>query len=231
MNQPKAHILLVEDDPAILRGLTDVFVFHGFSIKGVADGAEGLSEALSGRYDLAVLDVMLPSLDGFSICRELRAKKPGQAIIMLTAKGAEKDIVTGFSAGADDYVPKPFSIAELMVRVEAVLRRAGKNLGDESFSVCGITVDGATLTARQGDKELSLTRREVDILCHLARAGERIVGKKELLSEVWQYRDPDVETRTVDIHIQKLRKKLAELSGGLPIIQTVRGEGFRISCE
>ncbi|MEW5736861.1 MAG: response regulator transcription factor [Thermodesulfobacteriota bacterium] len=230
MKQAKASILLVEDDPAILRGLTDVFVFHGFSIKGVSDGAEGLSEALNGRYDLAILDVMLPSLDGFSICRELRQKKPAQAIIMLTAKGAEKDIVTGFSAGADDYVPKPFSIAELMVRVEAVLRRAGKNLGNETVDVCGVSFDGATLTARCEGREASLTRREMDIVCYLSKAGERIVSKKELLSEVWQYLDASVETRTVDIHIQKLRKKIGDLTGDNPLIQTVRGEGYRIVC-
>jgi len=231
IKKPKAKILVVEDDPSILRGLTDVFVFNGFQVAGVEDGGEGLAKALEETYDLIVLDVMLPTRDGFAICQEVRKEKPGQAIIMLTAKGSEHDIITGFKAGADDYVTKPFSLRELMVRVEALLRRSGKHLGDEQLTIRGLCFDGKTLTASYKDTSLELTRRELDIILYLHLHRDRIVSKKDLLSEVWQYTDPDIETRTVDIHIQKLRKKIASLIGDTPFIATIRGEGYRLEPE
>jgi DNA-binding response OmpR family regulator len=229
--KPKANILVVEDDLSILRGLMDVFVFNGFQVAGIEDGGEGLSKALEETYDLIVLDVMLPTLDGFAICKEVRKQKPGQAIIMLTAKGSEDDVVAGFKAGADDYVSKPFSLRELMVRVEALLRRAGKSVGDEQVTIRGLSFDGKTLTASYKDNSLELTRREMDIILYLHLHRDRIVSKRDLLSEVWHYTDADIETRTVDIHIQKLRKKIASLIGDMPFIVTVRGEGYRLEPE
>ncbi|MCP4403947.1 MAG: response regulator transcription factor [bacterium] len=227
----KASILVVEDDRAILHGLLDVLVFNGYEVMGIEDGAEGLRMALSQNFDALILDLMLPSLDGLSICRRIREKKPGQGIIMLTAKGAEDDIVKGFKAGADDYVGKPFSLRELMVRLEAVLRRAGRSVGDEEIRLGGILFSGKTLNASRSDRTIELTRREMDILLYLHRKQDRIVSKKELLAEVWNYPDPEIETRTVDIHIQKLRKKLTELCPEQSLIQTIRGEGYRISEE
>ena len=231
MQRPRATILLIEDDPAILHGLLDVLVFNGYEATGVEDGGEGLRKSLEERYDLIILDVMLPTLDGFSICRVVREKRPTQAIIMLTAKGSEQDIVTGFKAGADDYVSKPFSLRELLVRVEAVLRRKGKNLGDERIHAHGISFDGKTLTASCNERSVELTRREMDIVLYLHRHRDQIVSKKELLSEVWNYADTDVETRTVDIHILKLRKKIDSLIGDIPFIVTIRGEGYRLEPE
>jgi DNA-binding response OmpR family regulator len=231
MKKPRASILVVEDDPAILKGLLDVFVFNGYQAKGLEDGGEGLSAGLEEDHDLIILDVMLPTLDGFSICQAIRKKKPGQGIIMLTAKGSEDDIVTGFKAGADDYVSKPFSLRELMVRVEAVLRRTGKNLGDEQIRFKGIFFDGKTLNASYENHTIELTRREMDIIAYLYRHMDRIVSKKELLTEVWQYADANIETRTVDIHILKLRKKITDLMGDLPVIVTIRGEGYRLEPE
>jgi len=231
MREPRASILVVEDDPAILKGLLDVFVFNGYQAKGLEDGGEGLSAGLEENYDLIILDVMLPTLDGFSICKAVRKKKPGQGIIILTAKGSEDDIVTGFRAGADDYVSKPFSLRELMVRVEAVLRRTGKNLGDEQIRFKGIFFDGKTLNASYENHTIELTRREMDIIVYLYRHMDRIVSKKELLTEVWQYADADIETRTVDIHILKLRKKITALMGNIPVILTIRGEGYRLEPE
>jgi len=131
MKQPKARILVVEDDRALLHGLLDVLVFNGYEVKGVEDGGVALRVGVDEQFDLILLDVMLPTIDGFSICKEIRKEKPAQGIIIITAKGAEDDIVTGFKAGADDYITKPFSLREVMVRVEAVLRRTGKSLGDE----------------------------------------------------------------------------------------------------
>lgn len=231
MVKKRAAILIVEDDPAILRGLLDVLVFNGYAPEGVEDGGEGLNKASAGRYDLVLLDVMLPTLDGFALCRELRRKKPDQAIVMLTAKGAENDIVAGFKAGADDYISKPFSLRELMVRIEAVLRRAGKTLGDEMLCINGISFDGKTLTAACPPNLVELTRREMDIIVYLYRNSSRIVSKKELLLKVWEYRDAEIETRTVDIHIQKLRKKITVLAGDVPFLTTVRGQGYRLELR
>jgi DNA-binding response OmpR family regulator len=229
MKPPKARILVIEDDPAILQGLQDVLVFNGFSADGAADGGQGLNTALTHDYDLILLDVMLPTLDGFSICRQVRARKPGQAIVMITAKGSEDDIVTGFKAGADDYVAKPFSLRELMVRVEAVLRRAGKPLGAERIEHRGIVFDGQNLQAVHDGRIQELTRREMDIVVYLYRNRQRIVSKKELLTEVWHYADADIETRTVDIHMLKLRKKISALNHDTAFIQTIRGEGYRLA--
>jgi len=231
VKKPKASILVVEDDMAILQGLLDVLVFNGYQAAGVEDGGEGLEKALKERHDLIILDVMLPSLDGFTICKKVRKEKPNQAIIILTAKGSEDDIVSGFKAGADDYVSKPFSLRELMVRVEAVLRRAGKTLGDEQIHSHGIFFDGKTLMATYNEGVIELTRREMDIILYLHRKKDQIVSKKELLTEVWNYADPEIETRTVDIHMLKLRKKITSLIGDIPFILTVRGEGYRLETE
>jgi len=228
MKKSKATILIVEDDPAIKNGLMDVLVFNGYAVSGTEDGGEGLEKALAQNYDLIILDVMLPTMDGFSICKKVRRKKPSQGIIMLTAKGSEDDIVTGFKAGADDYIAKPFSLRELMVRVEAVLRRMGKNLGDEQIHLGGITFDGKTLTASHKDQTVELTRREMDIMVYLYRHSDRIISKKELLIEVWNYADANIETRTVDIHILKLRKKISGLVDAGSLIITVRGQGYRL---
>lgn len=229
MQSSRATILVVEDDPAILAGLLDVLVFNGFAAEGAEDGPRGLELALSGRFDVVLLDVMLPGMDGFSLCRELRAKRPTQSVIMLTAKGAEEDVLTGFNAGADDYVSKPFSLRELMARVEAVLRRSGKAVEQAPVRFGVLSFDPTTLKASCADAEQDVTRREMDIFAYLAAHRQRIVTKKELLTEVWHYADVDIETRTVDIHIQKLRKKLSGLVGETPVILTVRGEGYRLA--
>jgi two-component system response regulator RegX3 len=231
VKKPKARILIVEDDTALLSGLQDVLVFNGYDVKGVEDGGAGLRVGVDEQFDLIILDVMLPTLDGFSICEKIRNKKPEQGIIIITAKGAEDDIVTGFKAGADDYITKPFSLREVMVRVEAVLRRTGKNLGDEEVDMKGIFFDGKNLKAQAGNQSVDLTRREMDIIIYLQRHQDRIVSKKELLTEVWHYADADIETRTVDIHMLKLRKKIVALIGDTPLIETVRGEGYRLVPE
>jgi DNA-binding response OmpR family regulator len=229
--KPRASILVVEDDPAILQGLLDIFAFNGFEAEGVEDGGEGLRHALGGAYDLLILDVMLPTMDGFGICAQVRKARPTQAVIMLTAKGSESDIVAGFKAGADDYVCKPFSLRELMVRVEAVLRRAGKPLGEDQVDLGGILFDGRTLIASCGEESVELTRREMDIMAYLQRHRDRIVSKRELLKEIWNYSDPEIETRTVDIHVLKLRKKITFLTPRSPLIATIRGEGYRLETE
>ena len=228
MPPAKARILVVEDDPAILNGLMDVLVFNGYQTEGVEDGKAGLDKALHQTFDLIILDVMLPSLDGFAICRKVRQNKPSQGILMLTAKGAENDVVRGFKTGADDYVSKPFSLRELLVRVEALLRRSGKLTGETAIHHDGIHFRGKTLEAAAGDQIIALTRREMDIIVYLHRHQDRIVSKKELLTEVWHYADAEIETRTVDIHLLKLRRKLSALNPDTGFIQTIRGEGYRL---
>ena len=216
MKKPKAHILIVEDDQAILSGLSDVLIFNGYSVKGAADGGEGLQMILDEQFDLVLLDVMLPTMDGFTICKRVREAKPA---------------VEAMNEGAYDYVPKPFSLRELIVRVEAVLRRSGKHLGDERIECGGILFDGKNLRAQCGPHILDLTRREMDIIVYIHRHKDRIVSKKELLTEVWRYADADIETRTVDIHMLKLRKKLTTLNNQANLIQTIRGEGYRLHNE
>ncbi len=231
MGKTKSHILIVEDDPAIRNGLSDVLVFNGYSVTAVEDGRDGLELLLNSHFDLVLLDVMLPSMDGFTICRESRSEKPNQPIIMITAKGAEDDIVTGFKAGADDYITKPFSLRELTVRVEAILRRSGKPLGDEQVSIRGVVFDGRNLLAQYSGNTAAITRKEMDIIIYLHRFQERIVAKKELLTEVWHYADAGIETRTVDIHMLKLRKKIQSLGFMGDFITTIRGEGYRLEHE
>ena len=239
MPAKKIRILIVEDDPGILEGLLDLFAFHGYAPEGVADGVEGLRTALEETFDLVILDVMLPGLDGFSICRELRAKKPNQAILMLTAKGAESDVVTGFRTGADDYVRKPFSLRELLVRVEAVLRRSGKAPAPKLLTIGGLVFDGENLILKNGEAKTSLTCREMEIIAYLDRHRGRTISQQELLTEVWQYAHPDIETRTVDIHMAKLRKKIAAVApkfdpaakDGKPFLRTVRGKGYQLAAD
>ena len=231
MKNAKGRILVVEDDAALLRGLLDVLVFNGYEVKGIDDGGVGLRVGIDEQFDLILLDIMLPTLDGLSICKEIRKEKPVQGIIMITAKGSEDDIVLGFKAGADDYIPKPFSLRELMVRIEAVLRRIGKNLGDEEVNVGEIFFDGKNLRAHSKSDSVELTRREMDIVIYLHHHRDRIVSKKELLTEVWHYADVDIETRTVDIHMLKLRKKIVTLIGNGAFIETIRGEGYRLKFQ
>lgn len=228
MTVRKAEILIVEDDPALLKGLLDVLVFNGFTARGMEDGVTGLETALENRFDLVILDVMLPGMDGFSICREIRKRKPEQAIMMLTAKGSEDDIVNGLQVGADDYMKKPFSLRELIARVKALIRRTGLCVPEDKLQLGTLVFDPVRLVAQTDGSEVELTRREMDIVYYLNRNKNRIVSKMELLEKVWNYTVTDIETRTVDIHIQKLRKKIKKMQGERRFIVTVRGEGYRL---
>jgi len=228
----KAEILVVEDEAAICSGLCDVLVYHGHAPTGVPSGEEGLQRALGGQYALVLLDVMLPGMNGFDVCRELRARRPAQAILMLTARGAEDDVLEGFRCGADDYVTKPFSVAELVARVEALLRRAGGRApaAVESFEFGGWRVDPAARAAACAHSTVQLTAREVALLALFARERGRIVSRRRLLVEVWGLQHVEqIHTRTVDMHIAKLRKKIASHApaGAADAIETVRGEGYR----
>ena len=228
MGERPLRILVVEDEIAIQRGLCDVLAYHGYEPTGVDDGEAGLREGLSGSFDLVVLDVMLPSMSGFEVCEELRAVERELPILMLTARGSEEDVLRGFRAGADDYVTKPFSISELVARVEALLRRTTRRAEPprEAFDFGPFRVDPEQRSmARDGSSE-DLTQREVQLLSVLARERGRIVSRRALLAEVWELGCAErIETRTVDMHIAKLRRKLG--GDGHALIATIRGEGYR----
>jgi DNA-binding response OmpR family regulator len=231
MEPTKPRILVVEDEAAIRDGLADVLVYHGYRVDAVGDGREGLQKALSGRYDLVLLDVMLPGRDGFSICDEIRKVDRDQPIIMLTAKTSDEDIVNGLTLGADDYVAKPFAIAQLVLRVKAVLRRSrvGAELAAQILLEGGVEIDTRNLSGRRGSTELAFTRREIEILQYLQANTERPVSRAELLTRVWGYdRTADIETRTVDIHIAKLRRKIEVDAKEPRNLITVRGAGYRL---
>jgi len=227
----KPRLLIVEDETPIRVGLADVFVFHGYQVDVAADGREGLAKALSGQFDLILLDIMLPGIDGFTLCNRVRERDRDQPIIMLTARTRDEDIVHGLSLGADDYVSKPFSVAELVLRVQAVLRRTRGGTDDLRQIRLGsdIEVDLANLAGKRGREALSFTRREADLLRYLAANTDRSITREELLARVWGYaRTQDLETRTVDIHIAKLRRKIEPDPAEPRYLVTVRGAGYRL---
>jgi two-component system response regulator RegX3 len=225
------QVLIIEDEPAIRTGLTDALVFHGYEVTSESDGRLGLELALSGRFDLILLDIMLPHLDGFTICNEIRKVDRDQPIIMLTAKSSDEDIINGLSLGADDYVPKPFSVAQLILRIKAVLRRS--SIGVEAERMLdldgNIRIDLENLSGSHGGETLAFTRREADILRYLRDHADRPVSRDELLTKVWGYaRSAGIETRTVDIHIAKLRRKIEPEPKTPRNLLTIRGAGYRL---
>lgn len=230
----RKRILVVEDEDSIRRGLIDVLDHHGHEAASVASGEAGLELLVDPEagFDLVLLDVMLPGLSGFELCRRLRADSRTEPVpvLMLTAKGSEDDVVEGLEAGADDYVTKPFSIRELMARVDALLRRsAGARPAGETLTFGTHEVDRGSLTATSNASgqacTVDLTPRELALIELFHRERGRILSRRTLLQEVWDMRSAaDVETRTVDVHVGKLRKKLGA-DGEL--IETVRGAGYR----
>jgi len=225
----KPKLLIVEDEPNILRGLTDLFVFHGYEVESESDGKKGLSRALDGQYTCIILDVMLPSLNGFEICNALRQHSRTQPIMMLTAKNSEEDIINGLTLGADDYVAKPFSTSELVLRVNALIRRSGLTGTDNTLVLSAeVSICTQTLTGTSYQQETKYTRREVEILGYLKRQNKP-VSRDELLKEVWGYKNTsDIDTRTVDIHMAKIRKKIETDPKSPRHLVTHRGEGYQL---
>ena len=229
-SQTRARILVVEDEERIREGLADVLAFRGYAPTAVVSGEQGLELALGEPFDLVILDVMLPGLSGFDVCRAVRARHEALPIMMLTAKGAEDDVVQGFACGADDYVTKPFSIRELMARVEALLRRARPRARQARFRFGPWDVDAQNLSATDGRRSIDLSRREAELLGLLERESGRIVSRRALLTEVWGMRHvAEIETRTVDMHVAKLRKKID--GDGRSLIETIRGSCYRYRPE
>ncbi len=229
MANGSARILVIEDEPAIRTGVCDVLAYHGHEPVGVESGDDGLTRALAEDFALVVLDVMLPGLSGLEVCSQLRERRPRQAILMLTARGAEADVLEGFRRGADDYVTKPFSVAELVARVSALLRRTASDEPHElaPFQFADLWIEPARLTAERDEEVIELSAREVALLALFASEPNRIVSRRRLLRDVWGMPAADsVETRTVDVHIAKLRKKIG--AGANAPIETIRGLGYRL---
>jgi len=229
----KLQLLIIEDEPAILTGLIDLFVYHGYEVEAAQDGRVGLDKALAGTYDLILLDIMLPTLDGFALCNAIRQHNREQPLIILTAKTTEEDIITGLTLGADDYVGKPFSVRELVLRVEAVLRRSTKLRQQEAQLWIGeqLQIDTRNLIGTQAQRPdpVLFTRREIEILQYLKQHNDRPVSREELLAEVWGYaKAACLETRTVDIHMAKLRRKIEPNPIEPQLLVTVRGEGYKL---
>ena len=236
-NTSSTNILIIEDEIAIAEGLVDLCELNGYRVKHVIDGESGLAEALSGQYGLVLLDLMLPGMDGFTVCAKIREKDKSLPIIILSAKNSDDDIINGLKFGADDYIPKPFSVPMLLARIEAVLRRSRQTMENEGKLVAGnLRVNFREYTGVRGTEELAFTRKEIEILEYLWNNRDHAIPRSELLRKVWGYENAEsVDTRTVDIHITKLRKKIEDDPAHPKLLVTFRGEGYQMrsapECE
>ncbi len=221
-------ILTIEDDAAIRRGIVDSLQFAGYETIEAADGQSGLEMASRRQFDLLLRDLVLPKRDGFEILREVRRLRPTLPVIVLTARGDEADRVRGLRDGADDYVVKPFSVKELLARVEAVLRRSAERPADVSIiHFSGGTIDLARREVRfSKSSRVELSEREAELLRYLAANSGRAVAREELLANVWRIPPQGVSTRTIDMHITRLREKLRDDPAEPKILLTVRGKGY-----
>lgn len=225
-----SRILLVEDEPGLALTLTDLLSAEGYRVESAGDGRKGLAMALAGGYDLVLLDVMLPGKNGFDVCRELRQSGSDVAILMLTARTQIVDRVVGLKLGADDYLAKPFDPAELLARLEALLRRVRKEglTPVLRFQFAGVQVDFEKAEVIRDGAPVSLAAKELQLLRHLIDHRGRVLSREEILTHVWEYQ-PNVSTRTVDVHIAWLRQKLEENPQFPKYILTVRGTGYRFA--
>jgi DNA-binding response OmpR family regulator len=223
-----ARILLVEDEPKMQRGLRDNLEFEGHEVTIEGDGSSGLQTLLRASFDLVILDVMLPQMSGFDVVRKSREKGNRTPILLLTAKGEEIDKVLGLELGADDYVTKPFSVRELIARVNALLRRASPAAAAESMMTLGdITVNFAGYTGSKDGKEISMTPKEFEILKYLWLHRNETISRDDLLKNVWGY-DDSVSTRTVDNFVLKIRQKIEDDPAHPKIVITIHGTGYKL---
>jgi len=226
--EQKASILVVEDEQKIRTALKDFLEFHGFRVSEAVDGLEAERIAAQKQFDLILLDLMLPKISGEQLCRKWRQDGLQSPIIMLTAKGQQKEKIAGLNVGADDYITKPFSLEELLARIRAVLRRTdpARAVG-QSFKFADLDVDIAVLKVRRNEKEKEITKREAQIIQYFAANPNRVISREELYKEVWGETMTELGTRTMDMHIAKLRSKIEHNQAEPQIIKTVRGAGYK----
>jgi DNA-binding response OmpR family regulator len=225
-----ANVLIIEDEPAMQLGLKDNLELEGYRVAIAGDGQDGLEKLKTGNYDLVLLDVMLPRLSGFDVCKSARAAGIRTPIILLTAKGEEIDKVVGLELGADDYITKPFSVRELLARIKAILRRSQKQESDKEEAkvrIGRLHLDFGIYDAHEDDQEVKLSQKEFAILLHLHKNKNQTVSRYDLLENVWGYEE-QITTRTVDNFIVRLRQKI-EINPNQPkIILTVHGSGYKL---
>ena len=226
--EEKVSILVVEDEEKIRSALTDFLEFHNFEVTEAADGLEAERAVAGRRFDLMLLDLMLPKISGEQLCFKWRHDGLQTPIIMLTAKGQEKEKVAGLNLGADDYITKPFSLEELLARINAVLRRTdpARAVG-QTFRFSDLDVDIAGLKIKRSEEEIEISKREAAIVQHFAANPNRVISRDELYKEVWNETMSELGTRTVDMHIAKLRSKIEHDAADPQIIKTVRGAGYK----
>ena len=223
-----ARILIVEDEPALMRGLTDMFRARGFEITSARDGAAGLDAALSDPPDVILLDIMLPKMTGYEVCRAIRDRAVDVPILMLTAKGQEEDIILGLNLGADDYITKPFKIGELIARVNALLRRRGTAQPVHRFGECEIDLQARTV--RRGGRSVPLTSKEFKLLAFFLERPGRALSRDTILDAVWGS-SVFVTPRSIDRCVTTLRAKLEPNSRKPIYIHTLRDIGYRFEPE
>ena len=230
--EQKASILVVEDEEKIRMALVDFLEFHNFRVIEALDGLEAERAVAGGQFDLILLDLMLPKISGEHLCSKWRQDGLQTPIIMLTAKGQEHEKVGGLNLGADDYVTKPFSLEELLARINAVLRRTdpARAVG-QTFEFADLDVDIPALKVRRKGEDIEISKREAAIIQYFAANPNRVIDREELYKEVWNETMTDLGTRTVDMHIAKLRSKIERDAANPQIIKTVRGAGYKYdSC-
>jgi two-component system alkaline phosphatase synthesis response regulator PhoP len=224
------RILLVEDEPGLVLTVSDLLTTEGYEVESAADGEMGLAMAIEGKFDLVILDIMLPRKTGFEVCRELRQRGVDVAILVLTAKTQVVDRVVGLKLGADDYLTKPFDPAELLARVEALLRRVQKEnrIPVQSFHFSDVEIDFEKAELLKRGIPVTLASKELQLLRYLVDNRGRVVPREELLQNVWEY-STDVSSRTIDVHVAWLRQKLEDNPQNPKHIHTIRGKGYRFS--
>ncbi|MEM7107526.1 MAG: response regulator transcription factor [Bacteroidota bacterium] len=223
-------ILIVEDEPAMQLGLKDNLEFEGYSVETASEGDSGLEKVNTNAFDLVLLDVMLPNMSGFDVCKNARAKGIKTPIILLTARGEEIDKVLGLELGADDYVTKPFSVRELLARIKAILRRSdGKTdkIKNSSVTIGRLTIDFHSYVALEDTNEVKLSHKEFEILHYLLDHSHQVVSRYDLLENIWGYEEQPT-TRTVDNFIVRLRQKIETNPNAPKIIVTVHGTGYKL---
>lgn len=225
-----ARVLLVEDEPGLVMTVSDLLADEGYTVESASDGSTGLARAVNESYNLIILDVMLPGMSGLDVCRTLRQQGKDVAILMLTAKTQVVDRVVGLKLGADDYLNKPFDPAELVARVEALLRRVCKEKLTPvvSFRFSDVEVDFEKGEVAKGGEAVALAGKELQLLRYLVDHRGKVVPREELLENVWEYQS-GVSSRTIDVHVAWLRQKLETYPQNPRYIQTVRGVGYRFS--
>lgn len=226
------NILVVEDEPKIREGLRDFLEFHDFKVTLAEDGLSAERMVDAGRFNLILLDLMLPGISGEQLCQKWRRQGLATPVIMLTAKGQENERIKGLDMGADDYVTKPFSLEELLARIRAILRRIdpARSVG-RTFAFGPLTVNAETLELTCSDLKTPVSQRQAQMLQLFAASPNRIVSREELYEKVWHESMNGIETRTIDMHIVRLRDLLRQAGAPPEMIETVRGCGYRYNCK